>query len=160
MTKILFLILKISTILFMVKKDLIQGKILTQENGQNVQYSSFRTWQIILSNRHPHFIFSLNPSEIPIILQTQISNYYSYWLSIFTYCSFFLFFFFQGRIHPELTSVASLPLFSPHSPERLSARLYILVVSPSRSSMWAPPQHGNQHGVILPPGNKPGLLKP
>lgn len=70
---------------FVVDKDLIQGKTLTQENGQNVQHPSIRSWQIILYNGSPHFIFSLNHSKLLIIVWTKILNHYSYWLSILTY---------------------------------------------------------------------------
>ena len=79
-------------------------------------------------------------------------------IQIFFNTIFSFFFFLQGKILPELTSVANLPLFlsSPQSP---SAWLCILVVSPS-SSVWDIATAWQlMGGVVSQLGNQPGLLQ-
>ena len=50
-------------------------------------------------------------------------------------CNVFFLSFLLGKIGPELTLVANLPLFLFFSPQSPSTQLYILVVSPCSSSM-------------------------
>ena len=63
------------------------------------------------------------------------------------------------KIGPELTSVANIPLF--FSPQSQSTQLYILVVSPSGSSMWdAATAWLDEWYVGLCPGSEPVNPRP
>ena len=74
----------------------------------------------------------------------------------------FCFFFLEGKDLPWADiSCHSSSLFSFFPPQSPSAWLYILVVSPSSSSLWAAATAWllTDGGVVPWLGNKPGLLK-